>query len=133
MILELDENGTFRFSFRPSQSGLLNPEYVCMVVLTIKRLNNIVYSDHRAILWNFTTKKHKVDDYLLILRAFFHRIHVQNTGILATYRNIIIKRNYVVTPAQYWYELRPVNVAFMFFVRQICNEIWWMMLLNKIG
>ena len=53
-----------------------------------------------AILWNFTTKKHKVDYYLLILHAFFHRIHVQNTGILATYcyRNIIIKRNCVVMP-----------------------------------
>ena len=60
----------------------------------------------RAILWNFTTKKHKVDDYLLILHVFFHRIHVQNTGNLATYRNIIIKRNYVVTPVQY--KLRPV-------------------------
>ena len=41
-------------------------------------------------------------------------IHIQNTGILATYQNIIIKRNYVVTPAQY--ELRPVIAAFMFVV-----------------
>ena len=37
-----------------------------------------------VILWNFTTKKHKVDDYILILCAYFHRIHIQNTGILAT-------------------------------------------------
>ena len=33
----------------------------------------------------------KVDDYMLILRAFFQRIYIQNTGILTTYRNIIIK------------------------------------------
>ena len=39
-------------------------------------------------------KKHKVDDYILILRAFYHKIHIQNTGILATYRNIIIKITY---------------------------------------
>ena len=84
-----------------------------------------------VILWNFTTKKHKVDDYILILCAFFHRIHIQNTGIIATYRNIIMKSNYVVTPAQY--KLRPVSAAFMFVMHQICNEKWWMMLLNKIS
>ena len=96
-------------------------------------LESLIYEvqNLEAILWNFTTKKHKVDDYLLILCAFFHRIHVQNTGILATYRNIIIKRNYVVTPVQY--KLRPVSAAFMFVMHQICNEKWWMTLLNKIG
>ena len=97
--------------------------------------DSVILSIHtfelRAILWNFTTKKHKFDDYLLILRAFFHRSHAQNTGIVATYRNIIIKRIYVVTPVQY--ELRPVSAAFMFVVRHICNEKWWMTLLNKIG
>ena len=36
-----------------------------------------------------------------------------------------------MTPIQY--KLRRVSAAFMFVVRQIDNEKWWMTPLNKIG
>ena len=67
---------------------LKNPEQPKKVIHLINKVISLD-SEHQSglrnlpnsvILWNFTTKKHKVDDYILILCAFFHRIHIQNTG-----------------------------------------------------